>query len=270
MLKASLSFFILAIFAYIFGAYGIAGISVDIGKTLLIVFLVLATFSFLGSLFYGKNNNLLMLPFILLQYFAVSAVKAEEPKISSESNSSTLKSGLFIEPSITYDLGGSTTDYPSPFQKADGDINGFGLGARLGVHVQDALFAGIDGRFSFPTFKENTLNYDTNAKALNLAPVIGFQMPDIGIRVWGSYILLASLDPDAKNGLDLKYSDGTGYRIGAGFRVAMVSLNLEYQHLKYDKTTLESIGSFTTNSSFNNVKLSSNSWIVSVSSPLEF
>ena len=42
MLRAALAFFVLAIIAYILGATGVAGISMDIGRILLVVFLVLA------------------------------------------------------------------------------------------------------------------------------------------------------------------------------------------------------------------------------------
>jgi uncharacterized membrane protein YtjA (UPF0391 family) len=42
MLRAALAFFVLAILAYILGATGVAGVSMDIGRILLVVFLVLA------------------------------------------------------------------------------------------------------------------------------------------------------------------------------------------------------------------------------------
>ena len=45
MIRAAISFFILAIVAYVLGANGVAGISIEIGKLLLAVFLVLAIIS---------------------------------------------------------------------------------------------------------------------------------------------------------------------------------------------------------------------------------
>ena len=42
MLRAALAFFILAIVAYLLGAGGVAGMSMEIGRVLLVVFLVLA------------------------------------------------------------------------------------------------------------------------------------------------------------------------------------------------------------------------------------
>lgn len=58
MLRAALAFFILALVAILFGASGFAGVSMDIGKTLLVVFLVLAAISFIGSLVTGKRTTL--------------------------------------------------------------------------------------------------------------------------------------------------------------------------------------------------------------------
>lgn len=50
MLRAAIAFFILALVAIVLGAGGIAGVSMEIGRTLLFVFLVLAVISFIVSL----------------------------------------------------------------------------------------------------------------------------------------------------------------------------------------------------------------------------
>ena len=55
MIRAAISFFIIAVISYILGAYGIAGVSVEIGKVLLFVFLVLSAISFLYSVISGKT-----------------------------------------------------------------------------------------------------------------------------------------------------------------------------------------------------------------------
>lgn len=57
MLRAALVFFALALIAILFGATGFAGVSMDIGKTLLVVFLILAVISFVASLITGKRPN---------------------------------------------------------------------------------------------------------------------------------------------------------------------------------------------------------------------
>lgn len=55
MIRAAIAFFILAIIAFVLGAYGIAGLSMQIGKILLVVFLVLAIISFLGGRAIGRK-----------------------------------------------------------------------------------------------------------------------------------------------------------------------------------------------------------------------
>ena len=57
MLQASLAFFVLAIVAMIFGASGIAGTSMEIGRILLFVFLALAVISFVFSLVSGRGSR---------------------------------------------------------------------------------------------------------------------------------------------------------------------------------------------------------------------
>jgi len=58
MLRASIAFFILALVAMIFGASGVAGFSIEAGKLLLTVFLVLAVVSYLVSLFTGTRRQI--------------------------------------------------------------------------------------------------------------------------------------------------------------------------------------------------------------------
>ncbi|AZZ38341.1 DUF1328 domain-containing protein [Bdellovibrio sp. qaytius] len=55
MVRAAIAFFIIALVAFLLGAGGVAGMSMDIGKTLLMVFLVLAVISFVISLVTGKS-----------------------------------------------------------------------------------------------------------------------------------------------------------------------------------------------------------------------
>lgn len=54
MLNAAITFFVIALVAFLIGATGFAGISMEIGRTLLFVFLVLAVISFVISLVRGK------------------------------------------------------------------------------------------------------------------------------------------------------------------------------------------------------------------------
>jgi hypothetical protein len=180
------------------------------------------------------------------------------------------KGGLFVEPAVTYELGETTVNYPSPLSDSTGKLDGLGLGVRFGFHFNEALFAAIEGRYSMPKYTDSSVNYEASAVSTSVAPVIGVQMPNIGLRIWGAYILDGYLDPQKSGSLDVKFQKASGYRVGAGFRVAMLSLNLEYQQLKYGQTTLEEVGPFSPGSTFDNVTLSNKSWIASVSFPLEF
>lgn len=56
MLRAAISFFIIGLVAVLLGAYNIGGLSIELGKTLLFVFLILAALSFLGSMFSGRKT----------------------------------------------------------------------------------------------------------------------------------------------------------------------------------------------------------------------
>lgn len=57
MLRAALGFFVLALFAYVLGANGIAGLSVEIGRLLLWAFLILAVLSGAIYLVTGRSQK---------------------------------------------------------------------------------------------------------------------------------------------------------------------------------------------------------------------
>ncbi len=190
---------------------------------------------------------------------SVEVANADDPK----------GAGLFIEPMVTYEKGEGEIDYPSPINSSSNDINGFGVGARLGFHVYESLFVGADGRYSMPQFKDSSLNQESDAKAFNYGPVVGVQTPtDIGLRVWGGYILGGELDPEKDKNVDAKFKDANGYRVGAGIKLGIASLNLEYQDLKYGETEIQEVGTFTPGQNFDDVELKNQSWILSVSFPI--
>ena len=60
MLRAALAFFVLALVAYVLGATGFAGVSMDIGRMLLMVFIVLAAISLVGGLVTGRRSDRLL------------------------------------------------------------------------------------------------------------------------------------------------------------------------------------------------------------------
>ncbi len=178
-------------------------------------------------------------------------------------------SGIFLEPAITYELGDHTVNWPSPLSSSTGKTQGLGLGIRAGFHLNESFFLGVDGRYSTPTFKDSSVSYDANSKALNYGPVLGFQMPDLGLRIWGAYVLGGELNPEASGAWDVNLKNATGPRLGLGFRVQAFSINLEYENLKYGETVLEQAGPFTPGTSYSDVKLENKTWLVSASFPIE-
>lgn len=58
MLNAAITMFVIALVAFLLGATGVAGITMEIGKTLFFVFLVLAVVSFAVNLIRGKQGRL--------------------------------------------------------------------------------------------------------------------------------------------------------------------------------------------------------------------
>jgi len=57
MLRAAIAFFVLALISIVLGANNLAGLSMEIGKVLLFVFLALAVISFVVSLLTGGRSR---------------------------------------------------------------------------------------------------------------------------------------------------------------------------------------------------------------------
>ena len=55
MLKAALAFFVLGVLALVFGAYNVAGISLEAGRAMLGAFLILVAISLLLALLTGRT-----------------------------------------------------------------------------------------------------------------------------------------------------------------------------------------------------------------------
>ncbi len=175
------------------------------------------------------------------------------------------KAGLFVEPGITYESGTTVTRYPI-VGDSSGTNKGFGLMGRVGFHLNEVFFVAADARFSKPRFKDNRI--DADADAYQVGPVVGLQTPIAGLRVWAEYVAQAQLDPAGTNNFDVKFKNGSGFTIGAGFHVLAVSLNLEYQKLNYSTTEVQSLGGFNAGDT-NSASLRNEAYIASVSFPFE-
>jgi len=57
MLRAAIAFFVIGLIAMLLGAGGVAGLSMEVGRTLLFVFLALAVISFIVSLVSGRSSR---------------------------------------------------------------------------------------------------------------------------------------------------------------------------------------------------------------------
>ena len=202
-------------------------------------------------------------------FFAIIVAASVSYSLSAKAQSGASDLGIFVEPAITYELGETKVNYPAPFSDSTGSSNGLGLGARLGLHVAEIVFVGVDARYSMPQFKDSSVTYDASSTAWNVGPVLGIQTPVVGLRVWASYILGGEMNPSASSGTDVRFDKATGYRVGAGFRMAVVSLNLEYQQLTYGQATLEQVGPFSSTSALSSVNLNNKTWLASVSFPFE-
>ena len=174
--------------------------------------------------------------------------------------------GLFIEPGVTYERGNGKLDLPSPFDDDKADVNGFGAMARVGFHISEAFFVAADGRYSRPTVDND--DYKADATAYNYGLTAGVQMPTtLGIRLWGTWVAGGELDPEKDENLDLKFKGANGYRLGGGIKLGIVSLNLEYQQLKYSDAELQKLGPFTVGENLDDTDATNDSWIASVSFP---
>lgn len=177
--------------------------------------------------------------------------------------------GLFVEPGITYETLDTSINWPAPFNTSTGSAKGAGLFARLGLHVNEAIFIALDGRYSKPSFEDSSTGTNETADSSNYGPVLGFQMPNVGLRVWGAYVLGGELNPEkGGSGEDYKFEEANGYRVGAGFHLGSISLNLEYQEIQYE-TNVQSSAGFPINTQFNNSDLTSKGYVISLSFPAE-
>ncbi len=60
MLRAAIIFFLVGILAYVFGAYHVAGLSLEIGQIFLYVFLALAIIAFVVNILSGRRTRNLL------------------------------------------------------------------------------------------------------------------------------------------------------------------------------------------------------------------
>ena len=175
--------------------------------------------------------------------------------------------GFYLEPGVTYQYSNTKTTYPI-VSDSTGHTNGFGVLGRAGFHINEMFFVAVDARYGIPQYKDSAFNSTVTAKTWQVGPVVGVQMPDIGLRAWVQYVALGAMDVDQlSNGLKYRMENPTGFQVGVGFRVSMVSLNLEYQNTRYNNANIQNLGS--AGAGLTSVKMTNDALIASVSFPLE-
>lgn len=177
--------------------------------------------------------------------------------------------GLFIEPMLTYQKADTKQNWSQTFgglKDATGHMDGLGLGMRLGGHVSEIVFLGADLRYSMLKMESSDVG-KADAYGYNYGAVLGAQMPWYGLRLWGTYVIGGAFDPKKTDkGADVKLDDQRGYRLGAGIKLASVSLNIEYEDTSYSKASVQDAGGFSLlNKDFDTTQ---KAWIASVSFPI--
>lgn len=140
------------------------------------------------------------------------------------------KAGLLLEPVLGYSMGKFEIDGADTSEEK---TNGVSMGGRLGY--QNLGFQlGID-------YLRSSLNVDDNDFKEDLvtsewALFAGFEFP-ILLRVYAGYIFSATGESETDTGSgreDLKFSDGTGMKLGVGFTgLPFVDINVEYRKGTY-------------------------------------
>lgn len=179
-------------------------------------------------------------------------------------------SGAFLEPGISYQTLDSNVNYPAPLTNSSATLRGFGVLLRGGVHVWERVFVAADARYGMNRYNDNANNYSVDAQSWDLAPTIGVQMADWGVRLYAGYVLAGDLDPKSANGYDFRFENPNGWRVGAGLKLQHLSLNVEWQNINYGKTTVQSVGGFAPNATTDDIEFRGEGLVVSLTFPIEF
>jgi hypothetical protein len=184
-------------------------------------------------------------------------------EVKSETEKNKKDSGGFVEPIFFLGQNDSTLNANTGDDSAE--IQEAGLGIRLGGHIHHTFFMAADARYARSRFNDSFYD-DVSSDNFNYGLTAGFQMPFMGLRVWGTSIFGGEFNPDSgADGLDVKFMDATGYRLGAGFHIKAISLNLEYQDIDYDEADVE-----TPALGVSDVDANQEGFAVSLGFPLEF
>ncbi len=151
--------------------------------------------------------------------------------------------GFFIEPGIRYDNLSGDLDLPAQFGVSDIEAEGVGANLRVGFHLLDIMFLAAEGNYSEMHIKnDGGSRYSADGSAHSYGPTLGFQTPWAGVRVWGTYLVNGEFDPRSNNGLNLKFRDLNGYKVGLGARFKTFGASVEYQDATYNNVDVQDAG----------------------------
>ncbi len=133
------------------------------------------------------------------------------------------KASILIEPFVGYGAGQSKgAAQASPLSSET--ISGSEYGARVGLKKL-GIMVGAEYLSGNLTLKDSVGNL--NLTTSNIGAFIGYQLPIIGLRIYGSYFF--EVDGTLKTDPNLKLKSGTGSKIGLGLNsLPFVAINLEY------------------------------------------
>jgi hypothetical protein len=147
--------------------------------------------------------------------------------------------GLYLEPGVFYEGGNNDVQWPSPLQSSTGTTKGFGADLKIGIHFDSVFFIAAEGSYSKVKFENSATNYSADATSTIYDGILGLQFPHFGLRGWAGYVFGGTLDPESSGSYDVKFDTPQGFKVGLGFKIAIVSINIEYMDIKYNNGHLD-------------------------------
>lgn len=190
---------------------------------------------------------------------------------TTEEKEHVARGGFFLEPMLFASQEDQTiksAQLAAAAGNSSTSSRGYGAGLRIGGHLSEIFLLGLDARYA-RVDAGNSYYRSEDANVYNIAPFIGAQTPFFGIRVLAGYVAAGENNPgSSKQGLDLKFKEAAGWRLGAGLHVGAVGINLEYQDLTYNRTEIEAYGQIAQNTD-TNIDMQSKGYALSVSFPIQ-
>jgi hypothetical protein len=153
-------------------------------------------------------------------------------------SSPSAKAGLLVEPYAGYSFFGSVNNSGTDY----GSYNGVGFGARGAIQILDLVFGGVDASY-YPSLGYDPASTGTvfsgGIKNTKVGLVAGVSLPLLPLRFWLGYNFVDKLSGSVGT-TDVSLS-GNSFKLGAGFKFILVSLNAEYIITSYGSLDVGSV-----------------------------